>query len=132
MPKYEYTCQECNRLFEQYFTFEEYGKKKVTCPYCQSAKVRRRIGRIRVAHSEESRLERISDPSAFEGIENDPQAMGQMMRKMSKEMGEDLGPEFNEVVDRLEKGQPPDQIEKELPDLGAPDTKAGPAGLDGD
>jgi hypothetical protein len=40
------------------------------------------------------------------------------MRKMSSEMGEDLGPEFTEVVERLEKGQSPEDIEQELPDLG--------------
>jgi hypothetical protein len=41
-----------------------------------------------------------------------------MMRKMGKEMGEDLPPEFDEVVDRLEKGQSPEDIEKAIPDLG--------------
>jgi hypothetical protein len=40
-----------------------------------------------------------------------------MMRKMSSEMGEDMGPEFDEMVDRLEKGQSPEEIEKALPDL---------------
>jgi hypothetical protein len=33
-------------------------------------------------------------------------------------MGEEVGPEFDEVVSRLEKGQHPDQIEREMPDLG--------------
>ena len=33
-------------------------------------------------------------------LEDDPKAMGQMMRKMGKEMGEDLPPEFDDVVDR--------------------------------
>jgi hypothetical protein len=41
-----------------------------------------------------------------------------MMRKMSNEMGEEIGPEFNEVVDRLEAGQSPEDIEKDIPDLG--------------
>ena len=59
-----------------------------------------------------------SDPSALAGLENDPQAMGRMMRKMGKEMGEEVPPEFGEVVNRLEKGQSPEEIEKELPDLG--------------
>ena len=77
---------------------------------------------MRVAKSEESRMESLSgdfsDPSALAGLENDPQAMGRMMRKMGNEMGKDIPPEFNEVVDRLEKGQHPEEIEKELPDLG--------------
>ena len=30
-----------------------------------------------------------------------------------------MGPEFDEVVHRLEAGQNPEEIEKQLPDLGA-------------
>ena len=59
-----------------------------------------------------------SDPSALAGLENDPQAMGHMMRKMGRELGEEMPPEFDEVVGRLEKGQNPEEIEKEIPDLG--------------
>lgn len=58
------------------------------------------------------------DFSGIEGLEDDPKAMGRMMRKMGKEMGEELPPEFNEVVGRLESGQSPEQIEKEVPGLG--------------
>jgi len=36
---------------------------------------------------------------------------------MSQEMGEDLGEEFGEVVDRLERGQSPEEIEKAMPEL---------------
>lgn len=50
--------------------------------------------------------------------EDDPRSMGRYMRKMSREMGEDLGDEFNEVVDRLESGESPESIEKSIPDLG--------------
>ena len=56
--------------------------------------------------------------SGLEGLENDPQAMGRMMRKMGKEMGEEVPPEFDEVVNRLESGQSPEDIEKAIPDLG--------------
>ena len=40
-----------------------------------------------------------------------------MMRAMSAEMGEDLGPELEEVVERLERGESPEEIEKTMPDL---------------
>jgi len=36
-------------------------------------------------------------------------------------MGEDLPSEFNEVVDRLEAGQSPEEIEAVLPELGGDD-----------
>lgn len=118
MPTYQYRCLDCQRRFEVFLTYAEYGQKQIKCPRCGSEHVQRRIGRIRVAKSEESRLESIADPTSLEGMEDDPKALGQMMRKMSNEMGEDLGPEFKEVVDRLESGQDPEEIEKSLPDLG--------------
>ena len=33
---------------------------------------------------------------------------------MSRETGEDLGPEFGEMVDRLEAGESPESIEQSL------------------
>lgn len=119
MPTYDFICNDCRQRFDVFQTFAEYGKVQVTCTHCNSSNVRRRMTRVRVAKSEESRVESMADDfSGFEGLEEDPQAMGRMMRKMGTEMGEDLPPEFDEVVDRLEKGQRPEDIEKAIPDLG--------------
>jgi len=117
MPFYQYRCLSCKKRFEQFLTYQEYGVKKVICPHCASELVQRRIGRIRIAKSEDSRLDSLTDTTDLEGLENDPKALGKMMRKMSNEMGEDVGPEFDEVVDRLESGQSPEEIEKAIPDL---------------
>lgn len=118
MPNYEYRCLNCKRRFEVYLSYSEYGERSLQCPHCGSQEIKRRIGRIRIARSEESRLDDLADPSKLAGLEDDPKALAQMMRKMSTEMGEDLGPEFDEVVDRLESGQSPEDIEEALPDLG--------------
>jgi hypothetical protein len=73
---------------------------------------------VRLARSEESHLDDLADPSSFPDLdENDPKSLGRWMRKMSSEMGEDLGPEFDEVVGRLEAGEDPESIEKTMPDL---------------
>lgn len=108
--------------------YEEYGKKAVHCPHCGSDQVQRKIGRIRVATNMESRLEDLDDPRTLDALEDDPRALGRMMRQMSHEVGEDMGPEFDEVINRLEAGQHPDDIEKELPDLGM---EGGPGGAMG-
>lgn len=118
MPTYSYRCLNCKRRFEVFLTYTEYGVKSVSCPHCASENIQRRIGRIRVARSEDSRLDDFSDPASLDGLEDDPKALGKMMRKMSNEMGEDLGPEFGEVIGRLEAGQSPEEIEKSMPDLG--------------
>lgn len=120
MPTYDFVCNTCNQRFDVFLTFAEYGNTTVTCVHCSSKDVRRRMTKVRIARSEESRMDSMADDfSGFDGMENDPQAMGRMMRKMGREMGEDLPPEFDEVVGRLESGQSPEEIEKEVPDLGA-------------
>jgi putative FmdB family regulatory protein len=119
MPTYDFICLNCNERFDVFLTFSEYGKKAVVCAHCGSDKVRRRMTKVRIAKSEESRMDNMVDPSALEGMEEDPRAMGQMMRRMGKEMGEEMPPEFDDVVDRLEAGQSPEEIESALPDLGA-------------
>lgn len=118
MPYYDYRCLNCKRRFSVYLLYSEYGKQPVICPHCASDQVQRRIGRIRFARSEESRLDDLADPSKLDGLEEDPRALGRMMRQMSGEMGEELGPEFDEVVDRLEAGQSPEEIEESVPGLG--------------
>lgn len=130
MPNYEYRCLHCRRRFEVYLSYQEYGKRIVRCPHCSSEQVQRRIGRIRFARSEESRLEDLADPSSLEGLEDDPKALARMMRKMSSEIGEELGPEFDEVVDRLEAGQSPQEIEEALPELGGGTGEEGSGELD--
>jgi putative FmdB family regulatory protein len=122
MPTYQYRCLNCKRRFDIFLLYSEYGKRAVHCTHCGSEKVQRRINRIRFARSEDSRLDDLADPSGLEGLEDNPQALGRMMRKMKNEMGsemdEDIGPEFDEVVTRLEKGQSPEEIEQALPELG--------------
>ena len=123
MPTYDFICNNCTQPFDVFLTFSEYDKKAVTCAHCGSKNVRRRMTKVRIAKSEESRMDSMAgDFSGFEGLEDDPKAMGKMMRKMGKEMGEEVPPEFDEVVDRLESGQSPEEIESALPDLGNADT----------
>ena len=117
MPIYQYRCLNCKKRFEVFLSYAEYGVMDVLCPHCTSNQAQRRIGRIRFAKSEESRMDDLTDTTNLEGLENDPRALGRMMRKMSNEMGEEVGPEFDEVVDRLESGQSPEDIEKAIPDL---------------
>jgi putative FmdB family regulatory protein len=121
MPTYDFVCLNCQKRFDVFMSYDEYGSRPVSCPHCGSSEVRRRVGRVRIAKSEESRFESLADPAALEGLEDDPQALGRMMRKMGSEMGEDLPPEFDDVVDRLEAGQSPEDIESALPDLGGAD-----------
>jgi putative FmdB family regulatory protein len=119
MPIYEYRCADCKRrvsIFFRSFT----AIHEPTCPNCGGKNLARLVSRVATVKSEEARLEGMSDPSAFGDVdENDPKSVARFMRKMGNQMGgEDLGPEFNEMVDRLEAGENPEEIEKSMPGLG--------------
>ncbi len=119
MPTYDFICNTCKERFEVFLTFSEYGKKTVRCIHCNSENVRRRITKVRIAKSESIRIETATDGLAgMEDVGDDPKALARMMKKMGNDMGEDIPNEFNEVVDRLEAGQTPEEIESALPDLG--------------
>lgn len=121
MPIYEFRCINCNHNFEIFLTYQEYGAKSVICPVCDHSGPERIIKPIRIARAGEDRFDAMADPEILAGLDDNPQMLGKMMRQMSQELGEDMGPDFNEVVDRLEKGQSPEDIERDLPDLGSSD-----------
>ncbi len=126
MPIYEYLCQDCRRRVTLFFrTFNDVDDVTPTCPRCGSTHLVRRISRVAVVRSEESRLESMLDSDWLGDLdENDPRSLARFMRRMSDELGEDLGDEFEEVVERLEAGESPEEIEKHMPEL-AGDTGLG-------
>lgn len=118
MPRYTFICQDCQKSIQLFISYADYDTAVPTCPLCNSQQLKRRIDRVRIAKSEDSRMESLMDENALAGLdEDDPKAMGRFMRKMSQEMGEDLGDEFGEVVDRLESGESPESIEQSMPEL---------------
>lgn len=128
MPNYDFICQKCHIRIVKFLTYTEYGNKSVECPFCGSGEVVRCFTHVQIARSENNRLEcydAFSNPESMAQMEENPQALGRIMRNMSGELGEEMGPEFNEVVDRLEKGQSPDEIERDLPDYGGEGSVSG-------
>jgi hypothetical protein len=71
-------------------------------------------------------MERLADPSRLAGLdEDDPRSMGRMMREMAAETGEDPGPEFHDMVNRLESGESPESIEASMPGDSGDDPSGG-------
>ena len=120
MPIYEYRCQDCRRRVSILLrSFGEAETATPQCPRCGSSNLTRLISRVAVLRSEESRLDAMADPSSLGDLdENDPKSVARWMRRMSGELGEDMGDDFDEVVDRLEAGENPEEIEASMPDLG--------------
>jgi len=116
MPVYEYQCADCKRIFSRFFW--RISDAEGTKCRCGSENLEQLVSRVSMHRSEESRLENLADPNQWGDIdENDPKSMARMMRKLGSEVGEDLGPEFSEMVDRLEAGEDPEEIEKSMGDM---------------
>jgi len=119
MPVYDFRCEECKHRFEVFIPYAEYDHHQTVCPNCGSINIQRVIRKVRVSRGDEGRLASLADESNLDTIDSDPRALGRMMREMKNEVGaDDLPAEFDEVVHRLEKGQSPEEIERDMPDLG--------------
>jgi putative FmdB family regulatory protein len=109
MPIYEYRCNQCRKKVS-ILTLRVSEKVEERCEHCGSTTLTRLLSRFSTTRSEESRLDSLADPSNLSGLdESDPRAMARWMRKMGKEMGEELGgADFDEMVDEMEAGKMPD------------------------
>ena len=121
MPIFEYRCTDCNKKVSVVFrSFSAVDHSAARCPICNGSHLTRLVSRVRVIRRGLSLSGEGDnfDDSMLDGLdENDPRSMGRLMRQMADETGEDLGPEFGEVVNRLERGEDPEKIEKSMPEL---------------
>ncbi len=131
MPIYEYRCADCKRKVSVFFrSFSAVDQEQARCPICQGTHLTKMVSKVRVIHGGSMSSEDGVDDAMLDDLnENDPRSLGRMMRRMADETGEDMGPEFGEVVKRLEKGEDPEAIEKSMPELA--DTGGDDGGMGG-
>ena len=56
-------------------------------------------------------MEDLEDRARYGDLdENDPRSVARFMRQMQREVGEEMGPEFDETVERLEAGENPEDL----------------------
>ncbi len=102
MPLYEYVCLKCRRISE-HLVFKE-DSFKPYCKFCNSFEVKKLISRVRVKHSLDSRLEKLSDPALFAGLEKeDPKTVMKFVEKVGAEFGDKLGEEFEQVMEETKE-----------------------------
>jgi putative FmdB family regulatory protein len=108
MPIYEYRCQECRRI-SSFLILTLNDPFAPVCKQCGSHSLERVLSRVHVRLSEETRLERLADPSAWAGVdENDPKSVAKVLKKMGQEMGEDFPGEVDALVEEAMDGQASD------------------------
>jgi len=106
MPIYEYWCRGCKKKVE-ILTFRIGGNVDAACPKCGGKDLRRLISRFVSLKSEEARLEAMADPASLSGLdENDPASMARWLKKMGRELGEDVsGDEIDQMADEIASGK---------------------------
>jgi putative FmdB family regulatory protein len=105
MPIYEYRCQACRRI-SSFLLLNRHDPLVPVCQHCGSPSLERVLSRVHVRLSEETRLERLADPAAWAGVdENDPQSVAKVLKKMGQEMGEDFPGEVDELVEEAMDSQ---------------------------
>ncbi len=106
MPIYEYRCQACSKrtsVFVRSMSTAVHAK----CEHCGSRRLSRLISRVAVSRSRGA--DDFDESMLADVDENDPRSMARFARRMRDEMGEDMGPEFDEAVAQMEAGQMPDE-----------------------
>ena len=100
MPIFEYLCRSCRKKTTALVLIRA-RESEVRCKHCGGADLEKLWSRFASPKSEEARLDALSDPSAFAGLdENDPKSVARWMKKMGREMGEEAGEDFDEDVDK--------------------------------
>ncbi|MCD4775256.1 MAG: zinc ribbon domain-containing protein [Candidatus Aegiribacteria sp.] len=118
MPIYEYLCTRCNTIF-QFLVRHPSDKTSPVCPKCDRNDKMERVMSAFSVKSGSSSIESMADDPSMAGLDTeDPKAMAKAIRHMADEMGEDLGTEVNEALSRLEAGEDPEKIERDLEESG--------------
>jgi len=106
MPIYEYWCGKCRKKVEILF-LRLTDSTHPRCPRCGDEDLRRLLSRFSPLKSEDARLESLADPSHLSGLdEKDPASMARWLKRMGREMGEDVGSdEIDQMADEIASGR---------------------------
>ena len=89
MPIYEYFCRNCRRGMS--FLVMAPAAFQPECKFCKGADMERLFSRFSSPKSEEARIESLTDPSSFSGLdENDPSSVARWVKRMGGELGDDF------------------------------------------
>ena len=132
MPIYEFFCDQCNTVFN-FLSRRPNTDKRPDCPKCGKPHLQKMmsafapIGRAKetdaddpLAGMDEAKMER-----ALAGLmreserinEDDPRQMAKLMRSFAETTGLSLGAPMEEAIARMETGEDPEHIEREMGDL---------------
>ena len=110
MPIYEFVCGECGRKFRKLVGVVAQSAP-LACPRCQSTQLNRQISRFARVRNEDDMLDSLSEEMEAVGDSDDPKTMRRLMRDMSAATDEDMGDEFEEMIEEQQTGGAGDEEE---------------------
>lgn len=130
MPIYEFYCDACNVIYN-FFSARIDTQTIPDCPACGKKNLQKQIsGFATISKSKGDPAESLAEldetkmEHAFQSFmqdaesidETDPRQMASLMRKFTSETGIHLGDSMDEAISRMEAGEDPDQVEKDMGD----------------
>lgn len=107
MPIYEYRCRDCRKR-TSLFVRSISATVDARCEHCGSPQVSRLMSRVAVVRSGGGSPDDFDESMFADVDENDPRSVARWARRMKDEMGEELGPDFDDAIDQMEAGEFPD------------------------
>ena len=125
MPIYEFYCPDCHMIFSFHSSRID-TETRPDCPRCGRAELERQVSLFSVVRGleeeslpdvDEAALERAvstlaGQEEAFDS--DDPRQAARAMREFYRAGGLDLGPGAEEYLRRLEAGQDPEEVDREV------------------
>jgi putative FmdB family regulatory protein len=105
MPIYEYECCDCERIASHVLLGSK-RRSRPACPHCGSARTKRVMSSFAVVATEASRLAEFdTSKPRDESFYRDSRNVGLWAKKRAKQMGVDLGPQFEATVEKARSGK---------------------------
>ncbi|MBI4286944.1 MAG: zinc ribbon domain-containing protein [Chloroflexi bacterium] len=106
MPLYEYRCNQCRKRVTLLVRGDV---SETTCPECGSRQLTRLLSTFSIQRGYMDDYESIlNDSRLVKGLEqDDPRALAEWNHRMSHGLDQDVGPEYQEMLERMEKGEVP-------------------------
>jgi len=105
VPLYEYRCTSCKKRVT-ILTLRVSETVDPVCDRCGSRALERLMSRFAMGRSEEARMDALADPASLGDLdENDPASMARWMKRMGREMGDELASDdVDAMADEIASG----------------------------
>lgn len=106
MPIYDYVCRACGRPQSRLFMKLADVERSPRCRHCQRRRLTRLLSGFAYHQGEQARLDNLDTSAARdESFYRDNRNVGLWAKKRARDMGVDLGPQFDETVEKARTGK---------------------------